>query len=106
MDAVVNRTDYVGPAYGLPSRAGLEAMKSLATSEGILTDPVYSGKGFSGLIDAAQTGELKRGDKVVFVHTGGLPILFPYADEVLAGFGAGRESSDAAGYGGADELRN
>lgn len=95
--AVVNRTDYVGSAYGVPSPMGLAAIKRLATTEGILTDPVYSGKGFSGVIDAAQTGELKRGDKVVFVHTGGLPILFAYADEVLAGYGARSEPSDRVG---------
>jgi 1-aminocyclopropane-1-carboxylate deaminase/D-cysteine desulfhydrase-like pyridoxal-dependent ACC family enzyme len=89
--AVVNRTDFVGEAYGIPSQAGLAALRTLATTEGILLDPVYSGKGFSGVIAAARSGELSHGDRVVFVHTGGLPIVFPYADEILAGYGATNE---------------
>jgi len=108
--AVDNRTDYVGPAYGVPSAAGLDAIRRLASSEGILSDPVYSGKGFSGVIGAAESGELKRGDKVVFVHTGGLPIVFAYADEVLAGYAAGQGAQGAeaptVSQGGTDEHRN
>ena len=86
--AVVNRTEFVGEAYGVPSAAGLAALKILAGKEGILLDPVYSGKGFSGLLGAVESGEVVPGDRVVFVHTGGLPIVFPYAEEVLAGVGS------------------
>lgn len=92
--AVVNRTDFVGEAYGIPSSAGLAALRTLATTEGILLDPVYSSKGFSGLMGAAHSGELRRGDTVVFVHTGGLPIVFPYADEILASYGGTHERSN------------
>src|SRR5690606_34745689 len=82
-DDVVNRTDYVGEAYGVPSPLGLAALHRLARREGILLDPVYSGKGFSGLIDAAERGEIPKGSRVVFVHTGGLPGVFAYAEDVL-----------------------
>ena len=67
--AVVNRTDYVGEAYGIPSTAGLAAMRKLATTEGSAR-PRLLRQGFSGVIGAAQSGELRRGDSVVFVHTG------------------------------------
>lgn len=84
---VINRTDFVGEAYGIPSRAGLAALRRLAQREGILLDPVYSGKGFSGVIGAVESGEVAPGERVVFVHTGGLPIVFPYAEEILASYG-------------------
>lgn len=82
---VVNLTDYVGDGYGVPSPQGLAALDRMARSEGILLDPVYSGKGLSGLVDYAERGTIARGDRVVFVHTGGLPIVFAYADDVLTG---------------------
>ncbi|MBX3142256.1 MAG: pyridoxal-phosphate dependent enzyme [Trueperaceae bacterium] len=84
---VINRTDFVGESYGIPSRAGLAALRRLAEREGILLDPVYSSKGFSGVIGAVESGEVAPGDRVVFVHTGGLPIVFPYAEEILASYG-------------------
>lgn len=92
--SIDNRTDYVGAAYGVPSTAGQAAARRLATREGILTDPVYSGKGFSGLVAAAESGELQPGDSVVFVHTGGLPINFAYAEEVLAGYDPSSEARE------------
>jgi len=82
---VVNVTDYVGDGYGVPSPKGLAALDRMARSEGILLDPVYSSKGLSGLIDYAERGTVAQKDRVVFVHTGGLPIVFAYADEVLEG---------------------
>lgn len=84
-DEVVNVTDYVGAGYGKPSPESMSALDRLARSEGILLDPVYSGKGFSGLIDYVQRGTVVAGERVVFVHTGGLPIVFAYAEEVLDG---------------------
>lgn len=90
-DAVINRTEYVGEAYGVPSPAGLAALRRLAEREGILLDPVYSGKGFSGVIAAVEGGEVSPGQRVVFVHTGGLPIVFPYAEEILASYGGNHE---------------
>ncbi|MCP4391364.1 MAG: D-cysteine desulfhydrase [Gammaproteobacteria bacterium] len=77
-EKVVANSDYVGPGYGLPTDAMVEAVKMLAQYEGILLDPVYSGKGFSGLIDLVRKGHFKKGENVVFLHTGGSVSLFAY----------------------------
>jgi L-cysteate sulfo-lyase len=74
---VVANSDYVGPGYGLPTEAGIEAIRMFAELEGILLDPVYSGKGAAGLIDLARKGEFE-GRTVVFLHTGGAAGLFGY----------------------------
>ncbi|NGQ93274.1 D-cysteine desulfhydrase [Rhodobacter sp. HX-7-19] len=74
---VVANTDYVGEGYGLPTKAGIEAIRMFAELEGILLDPVYSAKGASGLIDLTRKGAFK-GERVVFVHTGGSVALFGY----------------------------
>ena len=66
--------DYVGPGYGVASKAGNAAIDYLARREGILLDPIYSGKAFSGLLDLVRRGEIKG--RVCFWHTGGLPALF------------------------------
>lgn len=70
--------DFVGPGYGVPSEAGQAAIRYLARREGILLDPIYSGKAFAGLIQLAKQGELKG--KICFWHTGGLPTLFALND--------------------------
>jgi len=77
-DSVVANSDYVGDGYGLPTDSMVEAVKMLATYEGILLDPVYSGKGFAGLIDLVRKGHFKKGENVVFLHTGGSVSLFAY----------------------------
>lgn len=81
---VVNRADvvadssYVGPGYGIPREDTLEAIRMFAQLEGILLDPVYSGKGAAGLIDYCRKGRFKKGERVVFLHTGGSAALFGY----------------------------
>ena len=77
-ERVVANSDYVGDGYGLPTDAMVEAVKMMAQYEGILLDPVYSGKGFSGLIDLIRKGHFKKGENVVFLHTGGSISLFGY----------------------------
>ncbi|MEM7563073.1 MAG: D-cysteine desulfhydrase, partial [Pseudomonadota bacterium] len=77
-DKVVANSDYVGDGYGLPTPAMIEAVTMLARFEGILLDPVYSGKGFSGLVDLIRKGHFKKGENVVFLHTGGSVSLFAY----------------------------
>ena len=77
-DKVVAFDDYVGPGYSLPTDAMVEAVKMLAKTEGILLDPVYSGKAMSGLIDLARKGYFAKGSKVLFLHTGGSPALYAY----------------------------
>ncbi|BCW42657.1 D-cysteine desulfhydrase (plasmid) [Arthrobacter sp. StoSoilB3] len=78
---VVNTDAYVGDAYGIPSKGSREAIEILAKNEGILLDPIYSGKGFAGLIDHIRQGLLTRDSRVVFIHTGGLPALFADFEE-------------------------
>jgi L-cysteate sulfo-lyase len=77
-EKVVANGDYVGDGYGLPTTAMADAVKMVAQYEGILLDPVYSGKGFAGLIDLIQKGHFKQGENVVFLHTGGSISLFAY----------------------------
>jgi D-cysteine desulfhydrase family pyridoxal phosphate-dependent enzyme len=71
---------YAAPGYGLPNPATLEAITLLARLEGILLDPVYSGKAMAGLIDMVRKGRFGPGESVVFIHTGGSPALFAYTD--------------------------
>lgn len=75
---VVADTDYVGKGYGIPGTDTIEAIRMFAELEGILLDPVYSGKGAAGLIDYCRKGRFKKGERVVFVHTGGSAALFGY----------------------------
>ncbi len=77
-------TDYVGEAYGIPTAAGNAAILYLARTEGVLLDPVYSGKAFAGLLDHVRTGRIPHGARVVFIHTGGQPALFSFSRELLA----------------------
>jgi L-cysteate sulfo-lyase len=75
---VVAYSDYVGEGYGLPTPSMVEAVALTARCEGILLDPVYSGKGMAGLIDLVRKGFFRREDNVVFLHTGGATALFAY----------------------------
>lgn len=68
------RLDWVGEGYGVPSAAGTNAIQTLARREGILLDPVYSGKAFAALMDLAKSGQISG--RVLFWHTGGIPALF------------------------------
>jgi L-cysteate sulfo-lyase len=80
---VVADSSYVGAGYGVPREDTLEAIRMFAQLEGILLDPVYSGKGAAGLIDYCRKGKFKKGERVVFLHTGGSAALFGY-DAVFA----------------------
>lgn len=84
---VTSFDDYVGPGYGIPTQAGLEAIALMARTEGIMLDPVYTGKGFSGLVDHVRTGLVPRGSRVLFVHTGGTPALFSFSGELQRALG-------------------
>ncbi len=87
---VVKREDvradcnYVGAGYGIPREDTIEAVRMFAELEGILLDPVYSGKGAAGLIDYCRKGKFRKGERVVFLHTGGSAALFGY-DHVFQG---------------------
>jgi len=75
---------YVGPGYGRPSPEGREAIALALRTEGILLDPVYTGKAMAGLIGMIRSGVFGPSDTVVFVHTGGLPGLFAIGEGLLA----------------------
>ncbi len=70
--------EYMGEDYGIPTVEGRAAIELLARTEGILLDPVYSGKGMSGLIDRVRQGTFDADSDVVFIHTGGGPTLSVY----------------------------
>jgi len=74
---------YAGPGYGSPTQAGEAAIRLLATTEGILLDPVYTGKAMAGLIGLLEGDVLKDARDVVFLHTGGAPALFAYGDNFV-----------------------
>ncbi|AGX87555.1 D-cysteine desulfhydrase [Candidatus Symbiobacter mobilis] len=76
--AVQVDADYVGGGYGIPTDGMLEAVQMLARLEGILLDPVYTGKAFAGLLDLIRQRRWKAGENIVFVHTGGVAGLFAY----------------------------
>lgn len=75
---------YWQPKYSMPNAAMVEAVQMLARTEGIPLDPVYTGKIMAGLIGLARQGELRPGEKVLFLHTGGLPSLHVYEQVVLS----------------------
>jgi D-cysteine desulfhydrase len=75
--------EYVGPGYSLPTAEMAEAVRMLAGLEGILMDPVYTGKAMAGCIDLVRKGIFKKGEHVLFVHTGGSPALYVYMDKIL-----------------------
>jgi len=62
---------FVGPGYAEPTDGMRKALSLMATREGILLDPVYSGKAFDGLIGLVRSNFFKTTDKVLFLHTGG-----------------------------------
>lgn len=70
--------DYFGPRYGEPNAGTRAAIKLLASQEGVLLDPVYTGKAFAGLLDGVAAGRFPGNGPLLFVHTGGSPALFAY----------------------------
>jgi len=75
-ESIVILDDYVGDGYGIPTAAMKEAVLMTARLEGVLLDPVYTGKAMSGLIDRVRAGDYTKDDIVVLLHTGGTPALF------------------------------
>jgi L-cysteate sulfo-lyase len=83
-DDVLVSDEYVGESYGVPSAGGMEAIDLVARTEGVLLDPVYTGKAMAGLIDQIRNGRFTQNEDVVFLHTGGAPALFAYEDALRA----------------------
>ncbi|WP_337036324.1 D-cysteine desulfhydrase [Pantoea agglomerans] len=74
--------DYFAPRYGEPNDEGMAAVKLLARLEGILLDPVYTGKAMAGLLDGFSQNRFRREGPLLFIHTGGAPALFAYHPSV------------------------
>ena len=83
-ESVVALDEWVGPGYSLPTDEMVEAVHMFARLEGVLLDPVYTGKAAAGLIGLVRRGHFAKDGRVLFVHTGGAPSLFAY-QSVLAG---------------------
>lgn len=79
-ESVVCYDEYVGPGYSVPTDEMIEAVELVARTEGILLDPVYTGKAMSGLVGLIRKGFFRKGQNVLFVHTGGSPALFAYTE--------------------------
>jgi D-cysteine desulfhydrase family pyridoxal phosphate-dependent enzyme len=75
--------EYLGPGYGIVTQEGVEAIRLVARTEGVFLDPVYTGKAMAGLMDLVHRGEIRKGETVIFLHTGGQPGLFAHAAELL-----------------------
>ncbi len=82
-DDIVANCDYVGEGYGIPTKGMNDAVMLLARLEGLLFDPVYSGKGLAGMIDLIGKGYFEDASNIVFVHTGGVAGLFGYSDKLV-----------------------
>ena len=83
-DVVVDG-DFVGEAYGVPTAACREAIRLVARTEGIVLDPVYSGKAMAALVAHVRAGHYSADDSVVFLHTGGGPSIFAHGAALLEG---------------------
>lgn len=82
-ESVVVRDEYVGPGYSLPTDGMVEAVQLSARLEGLLLDPVYTGKTMAGLLDLGRKGYFGADDNVLFLHTGGAPSLSAYQSELI-----------------------
>jgi L-cysteate sulfo-lyase len=81
---IIANGDYVGPGYAIPTAGALEAIRLAARHEGLLLDPVYTGKAMAGLIDLCRRGFFAKDQNVVFLHTGGAAALFAYEADLAA----------------------
>ena len=74
---------YLGQGYGIPGKLEREAISLLARSEGVLLDPVYTGRAMGGLLDMVRSGIIAASETVLFWHTGGSPAIFAYPPEIF-----------------------
>jgi len=83
-DEMHTEQHYYGSGYAIPTRACVEAIRLLATTEGVILDPVYTGKAMAGMIDHIRSGAIDPAETIVFVHTGGSPGMFGHAARMAA----------------------
>jgi L-cysteate sulfo-lyase len=82
-DDVVVLDEYIKEGYGVVTPGVAEAIRSVFAGEGIVLDPVYTGKAMAGLVDLVNRGRFRQDDKIIFLHTGGTPALFPYREALV-----------------------
>ena len=82
-DAIIVNSDYTGQGYGIMGDPEREAIRLVASTEGLLLDPVYTGRAMAGLLDLMRSGEFSKDETVLFWHTGGTPALFAYAHQLV-----------------------
>ena len=77
---VVLDTRFGGPEYGIPNEGTIDAIRTCARLEGVLTDPVYEGKSMDAMIQMVRNGEFPEGARVLYAHLGGVPALSAYSE--------------------------
>ena len=80
---IINYDNFVDKGYGIPSEAGNEAVRLFGRHEGIILDPIYTGKCAAAMIAHIREGKFRKDGAVVFVHTGGMPAIFTWNDAML-----------------------
>jgi L-cysteate sulfo-lyase len=75
---VIIRDECAGSGYGIPTKESIRTLRSVAQSEALILDPVYTAKAMAGLTDMIKAGEFEKDQRVCFLHTGGIPALFAY----------------------------
>jgi 1-aminocyclopropane-1-carboxylate deaminase/D-cysteine desulfhydrase-like pyridoxal-dependent ACC family enzyme len=82
-DDIIIMDEYVKEGYGTVDKDTAETIRLLFMTEGIVLDPVYTGKAMAALLDLVRKGTFQKEDRVVFFHTGGTPALFPYRKRLV-----------------------
>jgi D-cysteine desulfhydrase len=82
-DCLINN-NYHDNGYGKPTESEIHSIRFLANTEGILLDPVYTGRAFNAMIDLLKSDTFSKTSNILFWHTGGLPAIFDYSDALLA----------------------
>jgi D-cysteine desulfhydrase family pyridoxal phosphate-dependent enzyme len=82
-EKVIIDDNFIGPGYGITTKESIETIKLLAKLEGIFLCPVYTAKAMTGLIDHVKTGKIKSNQTVIFIHTGGSPLIYAYYDKLF-----------------------
>jgi D-cysteine desulfhydrase family pyridoxal phosphate-dependent enzyme len=92
-DEIIVLPQYMGQGYGILDQNTASTMRIAARAEGIVLDPVYTGRAMMGLLDLARNGYFERGENVVFLHSGGTPAIFPYREVLMKHLSTGARAS-------------
>jgi len=86
-DDLICRDGHVGPGYAIPTEECIAAIRLLARTEAIFLEPIYTAKAFAGMLAAIERGDYGPDDEIIFLHTGGAPVLFALTDQLEAAIG-------------------